>query len=411
MPSTFGWLDYSEQERRRALDVISLFKLQETRDELGLGSIRDAFADRFFPGTSTIQTRVRYFLLVPWICRRLERLRVSSSEAPRRLRRLEEQLIPALLASGDVDGVVGREAGKTVQRMPSSIFWAGLQRWGILSFQGSLSQYVRSLDHFYDGVTKHRSLRDADDERAPEPTNWHPHLPEPPEDFPDEASLTLRADDAVYLRERIISTCPGTLLAFLAERAEPWDYADFAWFHDFSSDFPRDISEGLRHARLFSEVMHGAAWLYNVMLAGARDRDDWLEDHEAAYHAWADEMGTRAPGLAAWDLASFWARVSAFGARITPSTRHFVTEWIALVRSAHSPSQLLRNRDAQQLIRNRERQLKKNQARLGSRRHLELWGGKSGTQQLDFRWNVTQQLLLEIVGSLDVNRKTRRRRA
>ena len=59
MASTFTWLDYSEQERRRALDVISLFKLQDTRDELGLASIRDAFADRFFPGTSTIQTRVR----------------------------------------------------------------------------------------------------------------------------------------------------------------------------------------------------------------------------------------------------------------------------------------------------------------------------------------------------------------
>ena len=63
MLSTFTWLDYSEQERRRALDVISLFKLQDTRDELGLASIRDAFAEQFFPGTTTIQTRARYFLL------------------------------------------------------------------------------------------------------------------------------------------------------------------------------------------------------------------------------------------------------------------------------------------------------------------------------------------------------------
>ena len=94
MPSTFTWLDYSEQERRRALDVISLFKLQDTRDELGLASIRDAFAERFFPGTSTIQTRARYFLLVPWLCRELERRHVSSDRAPQRLRRFEEALIP-----------------------------------------------------------------------------------------------------------------------------------------------------------------------------------------------------------------------------------------------------------------------------------------------------------------------------
>ncbi len=70
MPSTFAWLDYSEQERRRALDVISLFKLQDTRDELGLASIRDAFAERFFPGTTTIQNR-NASSQVTMICSRL----------------------------------------------------------------------------------------------------------------------------------------------------------------------------------------------------------------------------------------------------------------------------------------------------------------------------------------------------
>jgi len=53
------WLDYSEQERRQAMEVIDLFREEETRDELGLGTIRDAFADLLFPGTSTIQTRAR----------------------------------------------------------------------------------------------------------------------------------------------------------------------------------------------------------------------------------------------------------------------------------------------------------------------------------------------------------------
>ena len=43
MTSTFTWLDYSERERRQMLDVISQFREQDTRDELGLGSVRDAF--------------------------------------------------------------------------------------------------------------------------------------------------------------------------------------------------------------------------------------------------------------------------------------------------------------------------------------------------------------------------------
>jgi len=53
--SAFTWLSYSESERRKALDVISLFRERDTRDELGIGVIRDAFADLLFPGTSTIQ--------------------------------------------------------------------------------------------------------------------------------------------------------------------------------------------------------------------------------------------------------------------------------------------------------------------------------------------------------------------
>jgi hypothetical protein len=407
MPSTLSWLDYSEQERRRALDVISLFKLQETRDELGLASIRDAFADRFFPGTSTIQTRVRYFLLVPWLCRTLEKQRVASNEAARRLRRLEERLIPALLQADDVEGIVGREAGKAVQRMPSSVFWAGLQRWGVLTFRGSLSQYQRSFDRFHDSVTRHRSMRDADDEPAPAPMNWHPHLPEPPDGFPDEASVTLEANEADYLRERIVSSCPGTLLAYLAERGETWDGADFAWFHELSPAFPDNISADLRHARLFSEVMHGAAWLYNVMLAEAQGHASRIETHRQAFDAWANETHAEMPRVAGWSLPDFWATVSAFGARITPPTRAFVTDWLERVRAVRHPKQLLSDRRALEMIRQREGHLKRDRARLWNRRHLELWGGESGTRQLDFRWNVSQGLLLEIIERLAPRRTPR----
>ena len=38
MSSTFTWLDYSEHDRRRALNVISLFSERDTRDDLGLGT-------------------------------------------------------------------------------------------------------------------------------------------------------------------------------------------------------------------------------------------------------------------------------------------------------------------------------------------------------------------------------------
>ena len=87
MMSAFVWLDYSESERRKMLEVVDLFREHDTRDELGVGSVRDAFADMLFPGTSTIMTRARYFLLVPWAYQRLESLHVRSAEIAARARR------------------------------------------------------------------------------------------------------------------------------------------------------------------------------------------------------------------------------------------------------------------------------------------------------------------------------------
>jgi hypothetical protein len=52
--SQFVWLDYSEQKRRKMLDLIDLFREHDTVDELGVGSVRDTFADLFFPCLATI---------------------------------------------------------------------------------------------------------------------------------------------------------------------------------------------------------------------------------------------------------------------------------------------------------------------------------------------------------------------
>ena len=100
MRSTFTWLDYSEHDRRRMADVISSSGEQDTRDELGVGSIRDGFADTLFPGTSTIQTRARYFLFVPWIYRDLERKKTESARMAQKARGRETSLIDALAKSG-----------------------------------------------------------------------------------------------------------------------------------------------------------------------------------------------------------------------------------------------------------------------------------------------------------------------
>ena len=57
-----GWIDFSKSERNKVLNVLDMLSEAGTLDELGIAPIRDGFANRFFPGTSTIQTRAKYFL-------------------------------------------------------------------------------------------------------------------------------------------------------------------------------------------------------------------------------------------------------------------------------------------------------------------------------------------------------------
>jgi len=66
LDSYLSWIDFSDEDHKRAQDYLRSLS-EGTLDELGFGIIRDAFADLFFPATSTIMTRARYFILVPSI--------------------------------------------------------------------------------------------------------------------------------------------------------------------------------------------------------------------------------------------------------------------------------------------------------------------------------------------------------
>ncbi len=105
------------------LEVVQLFAEQTTRDELGLGSVWDAFSEMLFPGTSTIQTRARYFFFIPWIYQALEHKRIPSARFAAEARRAEVALIRPLVESAAPDGTIGRGAREALQRLPSSVYW------------------------------------------------------------------------------------------------------------------------------------------------------------------------------------------------------------------------------------------------------------------------------------------------
>ena len=68
-----GFIDFSTEERNKVLSTLKLLGTQTAIDELGIGVVRDACADILFPGISTIQTRAKYFVLIPYILARAEK--------------------------------------------------------------------------------------------------------------------------------------------------------------------------------------------------------------------------------------------------------------------------------------------------------------------------------------------------
>ena len=262
MTSSLTWLDYSENDRRRAFDVIDLFRETSTLDELGLASVRNSFSDLFFPGTSTVQTRACYFLLVPWTFLRMERLKISSSKVAARARGEELNLNRRMLAGDDTWGVFGSQAGEALKRLPSEVYWGGLGSWGIRTFSGHMWGYFRSLDGFYRREARFRSMpRDPEGRSAP-PANWHPHLPSPPPGFPYEnLPVALRCQDAEYLRDRIQARHPESLLAVLAGRADPADIqVDRPWQLSQLSEVTSVLRAQLHDAELFAVCMQGRAF-------------------------------------------------------------------------------------------------------------------------------------------------------
>lgn len=402
MASALTWLDYSERDRSRALSVIDLFREAGTLDELGLASVRNSFSDLFFPGTSTILTRACYFLLVPWTFQRLERLKFSSSKIATRARQAELNLSSRMLAAGDGRGVFGSQAGMNLKRLPSEVYWGGLGSWGIRAFQGHIWAYFRSLDGHYRRSARFLSMPRDREGRSTPPTNWHPHLPEPPAGFPYEnVSVALRREDAEYLRDRIQARHPGSLLAVLAGRADATDLrVARPWQLSRLREIPPALREQLHDARLFSICLHGAALLYNLMLSELQQHEKRREKHMAALKHWTAEVHEINSELADWHLNGVWDVVGSSGRSIAYPMKDFIERWVEGLKRSGPEAVIREESTARLLIREREAQLKRARARLTNPRHLELWGGDSGTGQMSYRWRVAGRLLKDIFDGL-----------
>lgn len=403
MSTGLHWLASSERERRQALELARALQQRESLDELGIGSVRDALSDRLFPGTSTLHTRARYHLFIPWAYEQAVTRGGSGSLAPR-VRATEVELIAALKRHhGDTRGLIGRDAGAKLQNMPSTVYWQGLHVWGIRlrgGPQGAIERALRS-------VRGTQAVRDDDGEPldAADGGVWHANLPEAPPDHPREARFELTFDEAEFLAERL-RTQPrvkDTTLAELVSIQADHEAVGSIWQHPDLGALSTANTEVIEQARRFSLLMHGAAWLYNVVLADllvAADRPDnseLLDAHRDSFATWAADVTADHDRLVDWPLDDLWRTARR---NIPLQTRRFVADWQSLIRQ-HGAEALVDHEDARLTIIRREQTMKRQNARTLNKKALNQWSGRSGVTALDFRWPTARLLVSDIRHGLE----------
>lgn len=127
------------------------------------------------------------------------------------------------------------------------------------------------------------------------------------------------------------------MLAFMVDQGELAEDTVFPWQHHQFKQFPAHIRDQLDHARNFSEVIHGAALLYNLMLAEARGDREWEEVYTERLEEWAENIATHREQLMSWNRDSFWEIIASDNQRVPHLTRIFINSWIDLVLSQAAP--------------------------------------------------------------------------
>lgn len=284
-----GWIDFSKKERSKILSVLDLLSEKGTLDELGIATIRDGFSNYFFPGTSTIQTRAKYFLAVPYAMKQVEKSNETMlNKALKLLDEIEKNCAEILYRNNRAEsGLIGKNAlqNKTwVKRAPSSIYWAGLRRYGI--FKGgamSISEYLDASCLLKQQKTNLHNLgnrndnaeeNECDDKHAGNAKHmqfWK--LPTYNEKWMDDFEMELTKEEGAFLKGQIVTSCEGSMLAYVLKN-NLTVFCDCKSFQELAGViqmFPQDIQEMYWLAFAFSDFVYVIRVIYNVIVSAGQN--------------------------------------------------------------------------------------------------------------------------------------------
>lgn len=399
-----GWIDFSKEHQSKVMSVLDMLTLPGAVDELGIAVIRDRFADIFFPGTSTIQTRAKYFFIVPWILSELEKEKgINAMDFSRKLHNEEIGLI-GILASEGRDGVIGIDSREKLKRKPSDIYWNGLRTYDIFKYPNlTLSEYIRmapNLRNSKEQRIKELKLNceegnDDKDAFSSETLGTFWSITRPEEDWRKKLSIHLSSEEALFLKEKIISASSSkdslwaSILKNYLQEAE--SYKSFEALEPLVAKISEHIYRDYKLALNFSRLIFGAHIRYNILFNKASGKIN--SEVDKLWEDWKEEM-TNDFDFNTWDVMELFARVRVSDYRL----RSFIKTWTEF-------SSNIKNVDMAEVdafILKREIELKgPERSKLkNSDEYTNYQGNWIGIWKLQYRWPNARRHLLDILEGL-----------
>lgn len=393
-----GWIDFSKTERSKVLSVLDMLSESATLDELGIAPIRDGYANLFFPGTSTIQTRAKYFFIVPYGLRDME---CSDEIHPGRIQTafsaLERSCGETFLSNNaDEDGVIGKRSlasGRWVKRSPADIYWAGLRRYGI--FKGgtiSLSEYIRAMCALKNQKSTLKKLGNRNDEADENEKDdvsagdvrgyqfWN--MPIYQKGWKDSLSMQLSAAEGAFLKSQILLSCPDCMMSFILDNNMQDVLLSCNSFQDmqkFIDRFPEEIQADYYTALDFSNFIYVIRTLYNVILSDGTNQEANEEINYLLPHF---------PELSKIDIDAIFTRLQIYN---NPALKGFIKKAQELMKDGNVD-------ELKKCIKNREIALK-GQSRAKTCHPGQFEDAWYGGGQLNYRYGNAKVIMMDIFES------------
>lgn len=386
-----GWIDISKEQRNKVLSVLRLLAEPGALDELGIGTIRDAFSDIFFPGTSTIQTRAKYLFIIPYIMLELEREKnLKPYEFLNLLSEKELQLID-ILAKDEELGVIGADARNSLKRKPSSIYWNALRVYGFFAHENlTLTEYARVICSVkksqqkikYLGNNRRNEEEAGDDQDSTGRVLNLWRVPVPPPNWRDDLTINLTREEALYLKQKILTMAKtkDSLLALVLRenRVDFSAYEKFTDIDDLLSLMPESLRTDYLLAKDFAEFIYGAQIRYNVVFT--KGKSEYVDEE---WQKWQANI----PPL---NLDRLFVRLSIK----SRSLRDFLRTFQSLV-------QVNDTEKIDTLIIAREKQLKgPSRSKLINQNLYQYSGRLVNMARLNYRFHITQRIVTDIFEGL-----------